>query len=111
MADNSTTKTVLMLIARRGAVLIGGALVTHGVVAAGDPNLAGFTEVVAGALVVMAEFGIEWWRKTGMVMISAQLARAKGIPLPAESKATVPRLVSTPDGSPLPVVEVKSAAA
>lgn len=88
---NTTTRTVLLLLARRAASGAAAILVAHGAVNSGDPNLSGFTEVVAGCLVWAAEFGVEWWRKSGMVLVSKQVARMKGIPLPGQ----VPIVVRT----------------
>lgn len=87
MAEANTTKMVLMLFARRAATTLATALIAHGAVAA-DQNAA-LVEILAGMLVWGAEFGLEWWRKTGMVMVSAQLARLKGIPLPADVRPPV----------------------
>lgn len=100
----STTKTVLMMLARRGVSALGVFLVAHSALAAGDQPA--FVEMGAGIAVAGAEFALEWWRKSGMVMISAQVARLKSIPMPQEA----PKIVAPAVGS-APAVEVKSTAA
>lgn len=100
----STTKTVLMLIVRRAVSAVGVFLVAHAMLASGDQSA--FVEMASGIAVAGLELGVEWWRKTGMVMVSAQVARIKGIPLPHEEPIAI-----SPGNKPGTLVELKSKAA
>lgn len=107
---NPDVKTFLMLLVRRGVTALGVFLISK---AALDPSMQGqFVEIGTGLVLAGAEFGLEWWRKTGMVLISSQLARAKGIPLPHEEPhppVVVPAAIN--DNSPVVTVPVQSKAA
>lgn len=112
--SDTTWKSVAMLIARRIAAWCAAALVAHGLATSGDPGLSGFTEVVAGALVGASEFLLEWYRNSGKVMITAQLARVKGIPLPQHTPdipTVIPAHLAEPATGVNAPVEVKSIAA
>lgn len=100
--DQTAIKMILGLVARRAATSLAAILVASGAVASDDQTKA--ITVFAGIIIWAAEFAIEWWRKSGMVMVSAQLARVKGIPLPHDTPAVPVVLPSVTTGRPVEVV-------
>lgn len=78
--DKDTIKGIFMLLARRAATTLAAILVAHGAVDAGQQGAS--VEIITGIIVWLGEIGLEWWRKFGMVLVSKQVAKMKGIPLP-----------------------------
>jgi hypothetical protein len=109
VTDTSVSGAFRVILAQRLAAWIGAVVAGWGVANASDPNnMAGFTAIVSGILMMGSEMFLAWWRKKGMVMISAALARYKGIPLPHEEPHP-PTTVVTPAGPT--VIQVKSVTA
>lgn len=65
-------QTMAAMLLRNALVSAAGALVTHGVISAGQ------TETVVGAVMVLAGVAWSWWQKQGQANVVAELAKMSG---------------------------------